>query len=530
MSGTAVTLTACGKPASPSALRAPRPDTHDRGGRKPANPLSGPPERSWWRSALPGPPTPWQRPPPIPRSGCDRRCRLPRLAPVRRGCSPRASRSSAWTTSSPAPDNIEHLFGRTASRFVHHDVTNFIHVAGPARLRPPLRLAGVPHRLPQAADPDPQGRLARHPQGARAGQVEGRALPARLDLRGVRRPAGPPAARELLGQRQPGRPARGLRRGQALRRGHHHGLPPHHGVDTRIVRIFNTYGPRMRAGDGRVVPTFICQALAGEPLTVFGDGSQTRSFCYVDDLIEGIWRLLNSDHAEPVNIGNPSEMTVLEFAREIIRLTGSSLEIVFTPLPVRTTPRCASPTSAGARVLGWEPRSPSRTDSRRPSSSSPTGGSRRPARRCLNASSSTSSARATAWMPRLSRRRDLAGQLVEVALVGRRQEHAGMPARIAASTFSLTPPTGSTSPRRVISPVMARSWRTGRPEADRDHGGEQGDRRRRVRPWGSRRGDVEVQRVAVEPAAGDAEAVAVGAREGDRRRWPTPSSPRPGTR
>ena len=130
----------------------------------------------------------------------------------------------------------------------------------------------------------------------------------------------------------------------------------HHGVDTRIVRIFNTYGPRMRAGDGRVVPTFICQALAGVPLTAFGDGTQTRSFCFVADLIEGIWRLLNSDYAEPVNIGNPAEMTVLEFAREIIRLTGSSSEIRFEPLPV-DDPKVRQPDiSLARRVLGWEPR------------------------------------------------------------------------------------------------------------------------------------------------------------------------------
>jgi dTDP-glucose 4,6-dehydratase len=130
----------------------------------------------------------------------------------------------------------------------------------------------------------------------------------------------------------------------------------HHGVDTRIVRIFNTYGPRMRANDGRVVPTFICQALDGEPLTAFGDGSQTRSFCYVDDLIEGIYRLLLSDHVDPVNIGNPAEMTVLDFAREIIRITGTDSEIVFKPLPV-DDPKVRQPDITKAReILGWEPK------------------------------------------------------------------------------------------------------------------------------------------------------------------------------
>ncbi len=130
----------------------------------------------------------------------------------------------------------------------------------------------------------------------------------------------------------------------------------HHGVETRIVRIFNTYGPRMRAGDGRVVPTFINQALQGEPLTCFGDGSQTRSFCYVDDLIEGIHRLLLSDYDEPMNIGNPSEMTVLQFAQEIVRLIGSDSEITFTELPV-DDPKVRQPDITLARkTLGWEPK------------------------------------------------------------------------------------------------------------------------------------------------------------------------------
>ncbi len=129
-----------------------------------------------------------------------------------------------------------------------------------------------------------------------------------------------------------------------------------HGLDTRIVRIFNTYGPRMRPRDGRVVPAFVQQALAGEPLTVFGDGGQTRSFCYVTDLVEGIWRLLESDFGEPVNLGNPEEMTILEFARRILRLTGGSSEIVFMPLPT-DDPKIRQPDITRAReVLGWEPR------------------------------------------------------------------------------------------------------------------------------------------------------------------------------
>ncbi len=128
-----------------------------------------------------------------------------------------------------------------------------------------------------------------------------------------------------------------------------------HKLDTRIVRIFNTYGPRMRMKDGRVVPNFITQALKGEPLTAYGQGNQTRSFCYVDDLVRGIHRLLEVDHHMPVNLGNPHEMTVLEFAKKIIELTGSSSEIVFNPLP-QDDPQVRQPDITKAReLLGWEP-------------------------------------------------------------------------------------------------------------------------------------------------------------------------------
>jgi dTDP-glucose 4,6-dehydratase len=130
----------------------------------------------------------------------------------------------------------------------------------------------------------------------------------------------------------------------------------HRGVDTRIARIFNTYGPRMRLNDGRVVPNFVAQALRGEPLTVFGDGKQTRSFCYVDDNVEGMWRLLRSRHDGPVNIGNPVEMTVLDFAQAVQRLVGSHCEIVFKALP-EDDPKIRKPDITLARtLLGWEPR------------------------------------------------------------------------------------------------------------------------------------------------------------------------------
>ncbi len=130
----------------------------------------------------------------------------------------------------------------------------------------------------------------------------------------------------------------------------------HHGLDTRIVRIFNTYGSRMRLNDGRVVPAFMGQALRGEDLTVFGDGSQTRSFTYIDDQVEGIYRLLMSDYVEPINIGNPDETTILEFAEEIIKLTGTDQKIVFKPLPVDDPLQRQPDISRAKEILGWEPK------------------------------------------------------------------------------------------------------------------------------------------------------------------------------
>jgi dTDP-glucose 4,6-dehydratase len=129
-----------------------------------------------------------------------------------------------------------------------------------------------------------------------------------------------------------------------------------HGIDTKIVRIFNTYGPRMRLNDGRIVPNFVKQALLGEPLTVYGDGTQTRSFCYMDDLIEGIYRLMMSEENLPTNIGNPDEFTILEFAELVLKLTGSKSEITYRPLP-QDDPKQRKPDIGKAqRVLGWEPK------------------------------------------------------------------------------------------------------------------------------------------------------------------------------
>jgi dTDP-glucose 4,6-dehydratase len=254
--------------------------------------------------------------------------------------------------------NIEHLVGRIGFTFIHHDVTNFIHVPG--------RLDYILHFASPASPIDylhlPIQTLKVGSLGTHKALGLAKAQGARFLLASTSEVYGDPLIHPqpegYWGNVNPVGP-RGVydeakRFAEALTMAYHR----HHGVDTRIVRIFNTYGPRMRANDGRVVPAFICQALAGEPLTAFGDGTQTRSFCFVDDLIEGIWRLLRSDYADPMNIGNPAEMTVLEFARQIIRLTGSRSEIVFRPLPV-DDPKVRQPDiSLARRVLGWEPKVP----------------------------------------------------------------------------------------------------------------------------------------------------------------------------
>ncbi|HHQ47399.1 MAG TPA: SDR family oxidoreductase, partial [Acidobacteria bacterium] len=252
--------------------------------------------------------------------------------------------------------NIEHLFGREGFVFVKHDVTNFIHVPG--------RVDYILHFASPASPIDylhlPIQTLKVGSLGTHKALGLAKAKGARFLLASTSEVYGDPLIHpqpeSYWGNVNPVGP-RGVydeakRFAEALTMAYHR----FHGVDTRIVRIFNTYGPRMRAGDGRVVPTFINQALEGKPLTVFGDGSQTRSFCYVDDLVEGIWRLLTSDEDDPVNIGNPAEMTVLQFAEEIIRLIGSSSEIAFEPLP-EDDPKVRQPDITRARtLLGWEPK------------------------------------------------------------------------------------------------------------------------------------------------------------------------------
>jgi len=252
--------------------------------------------------------------------------------------------------------NIEHLFGREGFVFVKHDVTNYIHVPG--------RVDFILHFASPASPIDylqlPIQTLKVGSLGTHKALGLAKAKGARFLLASTSEVYGDPLIHpqpeSYWGNVNPVGP-RGVydeakRFAEALTMAYHR----FHGVDTRIVRIFNTYGPRMRAGDGRVVPTFINQALEGKPLTVFGDGSQTRSFCYVDDLVEGIWRLLTSEEDDPVNIGNPAEMTVLQFAQEIIRLVGSSSEIAYEPLP-EDDPKVRQPDITRAReLLRWEPR------------------------------------------------------------------------------------------------------------------------------------------------------------------------------
>jgi len=254
--------------------------------------------------------------------------------------------------------NVEHLFGRDGFSFVKHDVTNYIHV--PGRVDFVLHFASPASPIDYLELPIQTlkvGSLGTHKALGLAQSTGARFLLASTsEVYGD--PLVHPQPESYWGNVNPIGP-RGVydeakRFAEAITMAYHR----FHGVSTRIVRIFNTYGPRMRARDGRVVPAFICQALAGQPLTVFGDGSQTRSFCYVDDLIEGIVRVLFSELHEPVNIGNPAEMTVLQFAEAIRRLTGNHLPIEFRPLPV-DDPKVRQPDITQARTrLGWEPRVP----------------------------------------------------------------------------------------------------------------------------------------------------------------------------
>jgi dTDP-glucose 4,6-dehydratase len=256
--------------------------------------------------------------------------------------------------------NIEHLAGHERFLFVKHDVTNYIYVEGP--LDAVLHFASPASPIDYLELPIPTlkvGALGTHKALGLAKAKNARFLLASTsEVYGD--PLIHPQTEDYWGNVNPIGP-RGVydeakRFAEALTMAYHR----YHNVDTRIVRIFNTYGPRMRLEDGRVVPNFIAQALRGDPLTVYGDGSQTRSFCFVSDLIEGIYRLLLSDEAEPVNIGNPTEMTILNFARKIVGLTGSHSEIVFikpTDMRIQDDPKVRQPDiSKARRLLNWEPK------------------------------------------------------------------------------------------------------------------------------------------------------------------------------
>lgn len=255
-----------------------------------------------------------------------------------------------------SPDNIAHLIGHERFRFIHHDVTNFIYVEGP--------LDYVLHFASPASPVDylkyPIQTLKVGALGTHKALGLAKAKRARFLLASTSEVYGDPLVHpqpeDYWGNVNPvglrGVYDEAKRFAEAMTMAYHR----YHGVDVRIVRIFNTYGPRMRLDDGRALPTFMTQALRGEPITVYGDGSQTRSFQYIDDLVEGIYRLLISDYVGPVNIGNPEEISIWEFAKEIVELTGSNSEIIFKPLPA-DDPKVRQPDiSLARRVLGWEPK------------------------------------------------------------------------------------------------------------------------------------------------------------------------------
>jgi dTDP-glucose 4,6-dehydratase len=253
-------------------------------------------------------------------------------------------------------DNIQHLFGNSNFNFIHHDVTNFIHVSGDVDYILHFASPASPldyHQLP--IQTLKVGSLGTHKalglakeKGARfllasTSEVYGDPLmhPQKEDYWGNVNPVGPRGVYDEA-----------KRFAEALTMAYQR----YHNISTRIVRIFNTYGPRMRLRDGRAIPAFFSQALSNEPITVFGDGSQTRSFIYIDDEVEGIFRLLLSDEKEPVNIGNPEEITVKQMAEEIIELTESTSKIIYEPLPI-DDPQVRQPDiSKAKRVLGWEPK------------------------------------------------------------------------------------------------------------------------------------------------------------------------------
>jgi dTDP-glucose 4,6-dehydratase len=253
-------------------------------------------------------------------------------------------------------ENIAHLFGNPQFSFIQHDVTNYIFVDGP-----------LDYILHFASPASPVDYLELPIQTLKVGSLGthkalglAKAKGARILIASTSEVYGDPLVHpqqeEYWGNVNPiglrGVYDEAKRFGEAITMAYHR----YHGVETRIIRIFNTYGPRMRVHDGRAIPAFMSQALTGQPLTVFGEGKQTRSVCYVDDLIDGIYRLLLSDETNPVNIGNPDELTMLQLATEIKELTGSESPIVFKPLP-QDDPQVRQPDITRAKqLLGWEPK------------------------------------------------------------------------------------------------------------------------------------------------------------------------------
>ncbi len=252
--------------------------------------------------------------------------------------------------------NIEHLFKLKNFEFYHHDVSKFVHVPGElpyilhfASPASPIDYLKIPIQTLKVSSLGTHNLLglAKNKKSrilvASTSEVYGdpQVHPQTEDYWGNVNPVGPRGVYDEAKRFQ-----------EALTMAYH----TYHGLETRIVRIFNTYGPRMRLNDGRVLPAFIGQALRGEDLTIFGDGSQTRSFCYVDDLVEGIYRLLMSDYHLPVNIGNPDEITIKEFADEIIKLTSTKQKVICKPLPVDDPKQRQPDISLAKKVLGWEPK------------------------------------------------------------------------------------------------------------------------------------------------------------------------------
>ncbi|MDX2196505.1 MAG: UDP-glucuronic acid decarboxylase family protein [Cytophagales bacterium] len=252
--------------------------------------------------------------------------------------------------------NIEHLFKLPEFEFYHHDVSKYVHVPG-----------DIHYILHFASPASPIDYLKIPIQTLKVGSLGthnvlglARAKKARMLIASTSEVYGDPTVHpqteDYWGNVNPVGP-RGCydeakRFQEAITMAYHQV----HGVETRIVRIFNTYGPRMRLNDGRVLPTFIGQALRGEDLTAFGDGTQTRSFCYVDDLVEGITRLLFSDYSLPVNVGNPQEITIKDFAEEIIKLTGANTKIIYKPLPKDDPKQRRPDISLAKKLLNWEPK------------------------------------------------------------------------------------------------------------------------------------------------------------------------------